>query len=125
MEISTGVYHNVWTFNGTVPGPTFRATEGLAIVAPMAKERPKIAHLVALGIIAGAPAIAGMWVGGFVSSPIASIAFLAIGPGAIFQVVVSIGRFVSRSSGGKFLTRPTIAGLAAGVLIMYLTALLI
>lgn len=100
-------------------------TEGLAIVAPMAKERPKIAYLVALGIIAGAPAIAGMWVGGFVSSPVASIAFLAIGAGAIFQVVVSIGKFVSRSSGGKFLTGPTIAGLAAGMLIMYLTALLI
>ncbi len=28
MEISPGVYYNVWTFNGTVPGPTLRATEG-------------------------------------------------------------------------------------------------
>lgn len=28
MEISPGVYYNVWTFNGTVPGPTIRATEG-------------------------------------------------------------------------------------------------
>jgi zinc transporter ZupT len=100
-------------------------TEGLAIVAPMAKERPKVLYLVGLGIIAGAPAIAGMWMGGFVSSPAASIAFLAIGAGAIFQVVVSLGRFVSRSSGGKFLTGPTVAGLAAGMLIMYLTALLI
>src|SRR5919198_878522 len=27
-EISPGVYYNVWTFNGTVPGPTLRATEG-------------------------------------------------------------------------------------------------
>jgi FtsP/CotA-like multicopper oxidase with cupredoxin domain len=27
-EISPGVYFNVWTFNGTVPGPTLRATEG-------------------------------------------------------------------------------------------------
>lgn len=100
-------------------------TEGLAIVAPIAKERPRIAYLVALGIIAGAPAIAGMWIGGFVSSPVASIAFLAIGAGAIFQVVVSIGRLVSRSTGGKFLTGPTAAGLAAGMLIMYLTVLLI
>lgn len=100
-------------------------TEGLAIVAPIAKERPRIAYLVALGIIAGAPAIAGMWIGGFVSSPVASIAFLAIGAGAIFQVVVSIGRLVSRSTEGKFLTGPTAAGLAAGMLIMYLTVLLI
>ena len=27
-EISPGVSYNVWTFNGTVPGPTIRATEG-------------------------------------------------------------------------------------------------
>ncbi len=28
QEISPGVFFNVWTFNGTVPGPTIRATEG-------------------------------------------------------------------------------------------------
>lgn len=28
MEISPGVFYNVWTYNGTVPGPTIRATEG-------------------------------------------------------------------------------------------------
>jgi len=28
MEISPGVFFNVWTYNGTVPGPTIRATEG-------------------------------------------------------------------------------------------------
>lgn len=28
MEISPGVFFNVWAYNGTVPGPTIRATEG-------------------------------------------------------------------------------------------------
>jgi len=28
QEISPGVFYNVWTFNGTVPGPTIRVTEG-------------------------------------------------------------------------------------------------
>ena len=28
QEISPGIFFNVWTFNGTVPGPTIRATEG-------------------------------------------------------------------------------------------------
>ena len=28
MEISPGVHYNVWTYNGAVPGPTIRATEG-------------------------------------------------------------------------------------------------
>ena len=81
--------------------------------------------MIALGIIAGAPAIVGTWIGGFVASPLAAIVFLAIGAGAVFQAVVTIGRFVSRSNGDKFLAGPTIAGLVAGMLIMYLTTLLI
>lgn len=28
MEVSPGVFMSVWTFNGTIPGPTLRATEG-------------------------------------------------------------------------------------------------
>lgn len=28
VEVSSGVFYNVWTFNGTVPGPTLRASEG-------------------------------------------------------------------------------------------------
>ncbi len=28
MEISPGVFYNAWTYNGTVPGPTIRVTEG-------------------------------------------------------------------------------------------------
>lgn len=27
-EVSPGVFYNVWTYNGTIPGPTIRATEG-------------------------------------------------------------------------------------------------
>lgn len=28
QEVAPGVFYNVWTYNGTVPGPTIRATEG-------------------------------------------------------------------------------------------------
>ena len=28
MEIAPGIFYNVWTFNGQVPGPTIRATQG-------------------------------------------------------------------------------------------------
>jgi hypothetical protein len=41
--------------------------------------------------------------GGFVSSPTASLVFLAIGAGAIFQVVVAIGRFIIHSGGGSLM----------------------
>jgi zinc transporter, ZIP family len=38
-------------------------TEGLAIVAPVAHLRPRLPRLAALGLIAGAPAILGAWIG--------------------------------------------------------------
>jgi zinc transporter ZupT len=98
-------------------------TEGLAIVSPLAKERPRIAYLAALGLIAGAPAIAGTWIGGFVSSPVASILFLSVGAGAVFQVVLVILRF-TKTAGYGLLTGPSLAGISAGMIIMYFTALL-
>lgn len=59
------------------------------------------------------------------ASPVASIVFLAIGAGAVSQVVVTIMRLVRRLNGGKFLTGSIAAGLGAGMLIMYMTTLLI
>jgi len=28
MEVAPGIFYNAWTYNGSVPGPTIRATEG-------------------------------------------------------------------------------------------------
>jgi zinc transporter, ZIP family len=107
-------------------------TEGLAIVAPLAKSRKlMLQRLVLMGIIAGAPTIAGAWIGGFSYSPIAAIIFLSIGAGAIFQVVYSIGSWVLRpnnndkSSRIVSLNKFTIAGFAIGMIIMYVTGLLV
>jgi ZIP family zinc transporter len=104
-------------------------TEGLAIVAPLAREsRPvPIKDLAKLGLIGGVPTIAGAWLGGFVYSPVWSVVFLAIGVGAIAQVVVQILRQVA---GGQPLARqlvrgPVLAGLTAGVAVMYLTGMLV
>lgn len=98
-------------------------TEGLAIVAPVARQKPRIAFLALLGFIAGAPAIAGAWIGGFIASPIASVVFLAVGAGAVFQVVYAIFKFAGGKE--KLLSGPVVAGIATGMLLMYLTALLI
>jgi zinc transporter, ZIP family len=108
-------------------------TEGLAIVAPLAKSRKlMLRRLVLMGMIAGAPTIAGAWIGGFLYSPIAAIIFLSIGAGAIFQVVYSIGSWVLRptsenekSSRIVAVNIFTIAGFAIGMLIMYVTGLLV
>ena len=40
-------------------------TEGIAIASPMARGKPMIGKLAAMGMIAGAPAIFGAWLGGF------------------------------------------------------------
>ncbi len=73
-------------------------TEGLAIVAPLAKSgKLMLRRLVLLGLIAGIPTILGTWIGGFIYSPLASVVFLAIGAGAIFQVVYSLIVWMSKS----------------------------
>jgi zinc transporter, ZIP family len=111
-------------------------TEGLAIVAPMAKSgKVMIRKLVAMGLIAGIPAIIGTWIGGFLYSPIAAIIFLSMGAGAIFQVVFSIASWMAKNNnnnntavdGGRktLLSTSMIAGFVVGMAIMYVTSLLV
>lgn len=99
-------------------------TEGLAIAAPLAKHKPMIARLAAMGMIAGAPAIFGAWIGGFEYSPFAAIIFLGIGAGAIFQVIASILSWM-RQDENKIISAPAAAGIALGMLVMYLTSILV
>jgi zinc transporter ZupT len=100
-------------------------TEGLAVVAPIAKERVQIGRLAGLGLLAGAPAMVGAWVGGLAYSPLGAVFFLGIGAGAIFQVAVEIGRYMARRSEGVLFAPGNVAGLLAGVLVMYGTSLLV
>ena len=106
-------------------------TEGLAIVAPAASDRPPLWHFLLMGAIAGLPTIAGAWIGGFSYSPAAATLFLAVGAGAIFQVVLAIGGMLSReasesgAAGAGVLTPLNSAGVVAGLLVMYGTALLV
>lgn len=104
-------------------------TEGLAIVAPLARERARVsvADLAKLGLIGGVPTIAGAWVGGFVYSPVWSVLFLAIGVGAIAQVVGQIVRQMTRegSVARMLATGPVLAGLFAGFAVMFVTGMLL
>jgi ZIP family zinc transporter len=105
-------------------------TEGFAIVSPLAKTRVRgmVVKLIIMGLIAGVPTIFGTWIGGFIFSPIAAIIFLSIGAGAIFQVVFLIYQGMARAQddGGKIMSDASIiAGFAAGMLIMYVTGLMV
>lgn len=103
-------------------------TEGIGIAAPIARERPKLWHFVALAALAGLPAVLGVWIGGFVYNSLAAAVFLALGVGAIAQVIYEVSRMIWRQSaedGHPALSPATFGGLAAGILIMYATALLV
>ena len=100
-------------------------TEGIAIAAPMSRGKTMIGKLVAMGLIAGSPAIFGAWVGGFIYSPFSSVIFLAIGAGAIFQVIIVILKWI-REEGDKNLSSAAVAsGIVVGMVIMYMTSILV
>jgi ZIP family zinc transporter len=103
-------------------------TEGLAIVSPIARSgKIALRKLLVMGIIAGAPTIVGAWIGGFLYSPLLTIVFLSVGAGAIFQVVYQLGSWMYHTNRNKEIggNVSIIAGFAVGMLIMYITGLLI
>ena len=103
-------------------------TEGIGIAAPMLKVRPPLWIFAALTLLAGGPAIVGMWVGSLAYAPQWSALALAIGAGAILQVVVEVGAYLMRSNDGRsgaLYTPPVLAGLAVGATFMYVTALFV
>jgi zinc transporter ZupT len=100
-------------------------TEGIGIVSIIGSRPASMATLVALGAVAGAPTIAGGWIGALAFSPLVATAFLAIAAGAIAQVVVDVLRLVRRDAPGGLASPESLLGIAAGLAAMYLTGLLV
>ncbi|AFK21068.1 metal transporter (plasmid) [Haloferax mediterranei ATCC 33500] len=99
-------------------------TEGPVFVAPLAEgKRPSLGHFAALGLLAGAPAILGGWIGIMTQSPLLIALFLAIGVGALLQVVFDIGDIINGS--GSLRSAPNLAGFGIGLVVMYATDLLV
>ncbi|MGH2924191.1 MAG: ZIP family metal transporter, partial [Solirubrobacterales bacterium] len=100
-------------------------TEGLAIVAPIAREKEvPWRRLIALGLIAGGPAILGAVIGASVYNQELSTFLLGVGVGAIVQVIVQLVPSI-RDREGRALHPLSIAGIVAGALALYLTGLLV
>ncbi len=100
-------------------------TEGLGIAVPVAEGRPVgIGRLAILALVAGAPAIAGAWIGGFLVNDVLAVLFFSIAVGAALQVVVEVGRYLARRAPGGLGSGWVVGGFLAGVAVMYLTGLL-
>lgn len=101
-------------------------TEGVAIVAPVVRARFRLVHLLWLGLLAGGPTIVGTLLGAFSYTAVWAVLFLAIGAGAVFQVVIEITRYQLRESGpASLVSGSSLAGFALGLGVMYLTGLFV
>lgn len=103
-------------------------TEGVGIAAPIVRQNPGLKHFALLLLLAGGPAIVGTWIGGFAFNSVLATIFLAIGVGAILQVVWEVGKLITRDSarGGQPLVNwVSLSGVVVGIALMYFTAFMV
>ena len=99
-------------------------TEGLAIVAPIARQQPSLGRLALLGLVAGAPAVLGAWIGAAAFNASVAAFLFGFGAGAIVQVIVQLAPSL-KDDHGRLLHPPAVAGLLAGMALMFATGLLV
>lgn len=114
-------------------------TEGVGIAAPLvsgkkseeggtASTGPTLLTFLGLALLAGAPAIAGAWIGGFAFSPLLASIFLGMGVGAIWQVLVEVTGLLkgyAEREGASLYSWVNVGGFLIGLAVMYFTALLV
>jgi ZIP family zinc transporter len=98
-------------------------TEGLAIVAPISGMTVSFKRLLGLGLLAGAPAILGAWIGASAfNSSLAAFLFGA-GAGAIVQVIIQLAPTLRER--GEPLSPGAVGGLLTGMAVMFATGLVV
>lgn len=100
-------------------------TEGLGIIAPVLRDRPGMRHLALMGLIGGAPAVAGSWIGGFSPSPTLAVLFLAVGAGAVFEVVYEIAKLIQKDRTHETMPATIFSGVMAGMALLWVTGVFV
>jgi zinc transporter ZupT len=103
-------------------------TEGLGIVSPLLKQKARLLTFFSLAMLAGLPAIPGIWLGAFAFAPHWAALCLGIGAGAILQVIVELGDYLFQTTqtwNRPWLSPLNFAGFTLGILVMYGTAMLV
>jgi len=93
-------------------------TEGLGIAGPVADMPIRLREPLMLGFVAGFPTVLGSVVGSLAYSDVLGVVFFAAAGGALLFVSVELLKLSSSP-------RSTFAGIALGILLMYLTELLV
>ena len=81
-------------------------------------------RLALLGLIAGAPAVLGAWIGAAAFNASAAAFLFGFGAGAIVRVIVEIAPAM-RDDEGRSLHPGAVGGLIAGMALMFATGLLV
>jgi zinc transporter, ZIP family len=100
-------------------------TQGLRIIASMEKNERSFTWLLGTGVLAGAPAVLGIWLGFMTSSQMAFLLFYTIGAGAIVQALVEVIQRIRQSTTHQPMPVTIFAGFAAGMLALYMASILI
>ena len=100
-------------------------TEGLGIIAPVLRDRPSWKQLGLMGLVGGAPAIIGAWIGAFSPSPTLAVLFLAIGTGAVFEVVYEIAKLIQKDTARQPMPVTVFSGILVGMLLLWGTGMLV
>ncbi|MBU8541811.1 ZIP family metal transporter [Falsiroseomonas tokyonensis] len=101
-------------------------SEGFAIAAPLVGRKPRFPTFLGLAVLAGLPAVPGVWIGAQAISPFWIAICFGIGAGAILQVIVEVTSMIARRGGAAALLSPAVlVGIGVGLAVMYLTALFV
>ncbi len=99
-------------------------SEGVAIAAAMGPRAVPYRTVAGVTLLAGLPAVVGLLVGSRSPSDLATVVLVAVGVGAIAEVVVEVRSILVKRGPGEVGTL-TAVGVAAGLLFMYVTSLAI
>ena len=101
-------------------------SEGFGISVPLVGRSPSVLTFVWLALLAGLPAVPGVWLGSQAVGPFWIALCFGVGAGAILQVIIEVLALLARRSGPAALTSgASLAGAALGLVIMYGTAILV
>lgn len=104
-------------------------SEGLGIAVPASESGAGASwlRLLALTLVAGSPAIAGVWIGRYVTNEIVAVLFFSMAVGAAAHVVVEVVRHMRTlvPRGSSLVSGWSAGGFVAGIVVMYVTGAMV